>query len=353
MLCGRQGHAAVVFRGSLYALGGFDGRKVLCSVERFDGDAWTEVPSLQCPRVSHSAAVYKDALYVIGGLATCHRPIEYDDSAPLSSLCSEPIADVEIFDGIEWRQAPKLLVPRAYHGTTVWDADLDATPKTRPSAPIQSGAPLKAGDKVKLTAEYASHGDASWGPLKPDDVGDLLSVSAICCCVSFNGRTWNYLHAALARAKVERDTGFFVPAGEGTAEAKDRVDDSDESLRWSPFHGREHSTADLLRSAECERGVSQAVATSNRRAFPAAIAPVHAPRHEILPLYQTRSVGELLGIDEPKLSPLIVTVESSPLCTTLAQGDSNSPGSDHHRKAGSKQMQAPSSENPPAHQARA
>jgi hypothetical protein len=122
MLHKRQGLAAVVFRGSLYVLGGFDGRNVLDSVERFDGNKWTLVSSMNCPRVSHSAAVYKNALYVIGGRAPCANR-EYDDHG---RPWFEPIADVECFEGIGWKKAPKLLAPRAYHGNAVWNVDADA-----------------------------------------------------------------------------------------------------------------------------------------------------------------------------------------------------------------------------------
>jgi hypothetical protein len=154
----RQGHAAVVFRGSIYALGGFDGRSVLDSVERFDGNTWTEVPSLNRPRASHSAAVYKNALYVIGGRGACENPIKYDDNQPFNSLCGEPMADVEYFEGIKWKQAPKLVVPRAYHGAAVWDVDSDTSAQRSPSPGSEdtaASAPVQAPTDENLPLHQA------------------------------------------------------------------------------------------------------------------------------------------------------------------------------------------------------
>jgi hypothetical protein len=45
-----------------------------------------------------------------------------------------------------------------------------------PAAKASKAAILKVGDKVILSADYASHGDAASGPLKPGDVGKVIEV---------------------------------------------------------------------------------------------------------------------------------------------------------------------------------
>jgi len=66
---------------------------------------------------------------------------------------------------------------------------------------------LKVGDRVKLTPTFASFGDASDGPLKDGDIGDILGDDQDDkpFNVNFNGKTWFYKAGALCRATSGSD----------------------------------------------------------------------------------------------------------------------------------------------------
>ena len=63
-----------------------------------------------------------------------------------------------------------------------------------------AGEKLEVGDEVSLSVDYASHGDAKGGPLKPGDVGKVVKADADekRYKVSFNGKEWWYGAPALA-----------------------------------------------------------------------------------------------------------------------------------------------------------
>jgi hypothetical protein len=69
--------------------------------------------------------------------------------------------------------------------------------------------PVKIGDKVVLAPDFASHADASGGPLKLGDVGDLFEDdgSSLPCHVRFGERKYWYEREALRVAPVATETG--------------------------------------------------------------------------------------------------------------------------------------------------
>ena len=94
---------------------------------------------------------------------------------------------------------------------------------------------LKVGEKVVLTDDYASHGDASGGPLKPGDVGVLEQDDhdSKPFKVNFNGRSYFYVEAALKRAPAG-GSGGALRAGE---RARVRPVSVDEATRLQAGHG--------------------------------------------------------------------------------------------------------------------
>ena len=74
------------------------------------------------------------------------------------------------------------------------------------------------GDRVRLSADYQRHGDASGGPLKPGDVGEIVSNdgSTVPFKVHFDSRDWWYAEGALqvhAPAPASASTPPPVVAG--------------------------------------------------------------------------------------------------------------------------------------------
>ncbi|KAE9556599.1 hypothetical protein FO519_000005 [Halicephalobus sp. NKZ332] len=94
----RSAHCLVVFRGVLYALGGFQHGSSTSSCEYFDNvsNEWRTAPSMNCERSTFAAAIFNDAIYVIGG-----------HTANVST------ALVEKFDGTQWRIDHSLPKPMA------------------------------------------------------------------------------------------------------------------------------------------------------------------------------------------------------------------------------------------------
>ena len=105
----RFGCGAVVWEGSIYAMGGHDGSNVLRSVERFDGSRWSEAPSMQIRRFGCAAAVFLGSLYAVRGR---------DGSLRLSS--------VEKFDGSQWTAMTGMVNKRYGCATVVWEGCLYA-----------------------------------------------------------------------------------------------------------------------------------------------------------------------------------------------------------------------------------
>ena len=65
----RNGNHLVASNGCLYAMGGYDGKTRLSSVERLNGlgQSWKSVSSMQTPRCWFAAVSFDDVIYVIGG----------------------------------------------------------------------------------------------------------------------------------------------------------------------------------------------------------------------------------------------------------------------------------------------
>ena len=127
---------------------------------------------------------------------------------------------------------------------------------------------LKVGEKVVLADDYASHGDASGGPLKPGDVGTLKQDDhdSKPFKVNFNGRDYWYKEAALKRAPAG---GSRLAARMGAGEEKSSSGESrlrpgarvvlicdDAEADWSGFargasnrlsfsEGSEHTVAEV------------------------------------------------------------------------------------------------------------
>ncbi|XP_050332447.1 kelch-like protein 17 isoform X1 [Bactrocera neohumeralis] len=65
----RNSHSVVELNGKIYAIGGFDGEKLLSSVERYTtSDGWEFVSSLNVGRYGASTVALNGKIYVIGGV---------------------------------------------------------------------------------------------------------------------------------------------------------------------------------------------------------------------------------------------------------------------------------------------
>jgi hypothetical protein len=107
---GREGFAAL--GSDVYATGGYDGSRVLASIERFDGARWSAVGSLSMPRSSHAVASVDlvgtgTGLLVTGGFT------------PGPNSTSRVLAETEIvWPSGQVGAAPPLVEARAYHTAT-------------------------------------------------------------------------------------------------------------------------------------------------------------------------------------------------------------------------------------------
>ncbi|XP_021913800.1 kelch-like protein 10 [Zootermopsis nevadensis] len=75
----RQGHSCVVFRGSLYVLGGYSDTRDALNTEKYDpeNNTWTEIPDMNYHSTCLKAEVIDDTLFIIDGfLKKC---IAYSD----------------------------------------------------------------------------------------------------------------------------------------------------------------------------------------------------------------------------------------------------------------------------------
>jgi membrane protein implicated in regulation of membrane protease activity len=105
------------------------------------------------------------------------------------------------------------------------------------------GGRLQVGERVKLTPNYSSFDDASDGPLKPGDVGELVQDDhdSKPFEVSFNGTTWYYAEAALCRADGEAAaTKTTVSVGDVVTFGID--DSAVSSAQWAGCPGTSGST---------------------------------------------------------------------------------------------------------------
>jgi len=86
--------------------------------------------------------------------------------------------------------------PRLLERTTL--RQISSTSSVASSKPTTGGRPTK-GDKVVLAPDFEIYGDASNGPLKPGDVGDVFEddKSSMPCHVRFEGRQYWYKREAL------------------------------------------------------------------------------------------------------------------------------------------------------------
>ncbi|XP_078493949.1 kelch-like protein 12 [Ciona intestinalis] len=77
--------AAVVFNNAIYAIGGYDGKQRLKSVEKYnvDDDTWVYVENMNKERSRHAACVAQNKIYVVGGVDSNSKIVKsiecYDD----------------------------------------------------------------------------------------------------------------------------------------------------------------------------------------------------------------------------------------------------------------------------------
>ena len=70
--CGRCGHTTVLYNSSLFVFGGYDGKKWLNDLHKFDTNSlvWSQPRALgTAPSVRqyHAACISKDSMYIFGG----------------------------------------------------------------------------------------------------------------------------------------------------------------------------------------------------------------------------------------------------------------------------------------------
>ncbi|MEI7901995.1 MAG: leucine-rich repeat protein, partial [bacterium] len=104
----RNGLAAGVLNGALYAVGGADGSNAKTNVYRYNGTNWTEVAGLPAVRSSLAAGVMNGALYAIGG---------YNGGA---------VTNVYRYNGTNWAEVAGLPFARYVLAAGVLDAKLYA-----------------------------------------------------------------------------------------------------------------------------------------------------------------------------------------------------------------------------------
>ncbi|XP_078491173.1 kelch-like protein 12 [Ciona intestinalis] len=91
----RQWFVAVVFNNVVYAIGGYDGKQSLKSVEKYnvDDDTWVYVENMNIERHAHAACVAQNKIYVVGGLDSGNKVVKsiecYDDQTDKWSVVGE------------------------------------------------------------------------------------------------------------------------------------------------------------------------------------------------------------------------------------------------------------------------
>jgi hypothetical protein len=132
------------------------------------------------------------------------------------AVCNDPIDRRHIVVaggfGVGKRTASLLLMQAVQ---LLWKMARPTAPAAKKGAGSFVGAAGRPqlGDKVMLTADYASHGDASGGPLKPGDVGTVKQDdhAGSPFHVEFNGRTWWYREGAVQKAVPAPSTPVCNP----------------------------------------------------------------------------------------------------------------------------------------------
>nr|XP_054934323.1 kelch-like protein 10 [Dermacentor andersoni] len=104
-----------LFAGKIYVSGGFNGQKVLTSVEEYtpSRNMWCLVRQLPSPRCSHQMAVLGGRIYVIGG---------YDGRRRLSSV----LASREGEGPLWWRSVTPMRIGRSTFAVALFDDELYA-----------------------------------------------------------------------------------------------------------------------------------------------------------------------------------------------------------------------------------
>lgn len=109
MRCARSDFAAVAYKGTIIAIGGFNGDEQLSSIEQYDpqSDTWTMIGNLVTPRSGVSAEVVDDKLFVFGG---------YDGIERLDSVeCFTLGLNNKFF----WHNVPSMTIHRSNFATSV------------------------------------------------------------------------------------------------------------------------------------------------------------------------------------------------------------------------------------------
>jgi hypothetical protein len=101
MITPRYNHNVIVYKGLLYSAGGRNGTGTLTSVETYNGVSWSNIQSMTRARETHGMVVYNDNIYVIGG---------------------DGINSLEQFNGINWTSsATNIPTTRFYFSVCVYN----------------------------------------------------------------------------------------------------------------------------------------------------------------------------------------------------------------------------------------
>lgn len=128
----RFAHASAVLGSKLFVFGGFDPYTcALCSAEMWDGRRWIELRSMHHARTYHAAIAFKGDVWAIGGKGT-NTVESYDPHTDKWTLrpslkcfrkhCRAVVFDgklhvigdvpqVEVFDGRGWEEVPEMKLP--------------------------------------------------------------------------------------------------------------------------------------------------------------------------------------------------------------------------------------------------
>ncbi len=111
----REALAACVLDGRIYVFGGYDGDRLLPTVEVYDPatDTWTQASDMPWGRFDHSASVVDEKVYFFGGAA---RPVAF-----MSQVVGvyDPATDT-------WTTAADFPTPRWNHTAAVVDGKIYA-----------------------------------------------------------------------------------------------------------------------------------------------------------------------------------------------------------------------------------
>ncbi|KAH7956418.1 hypothetical protein HPB52_009257 [Rhipicephalus sanguineus] len=157
-------------RRRIYVSGGFDGQRVLNSVEMYtpSRDTWCLVRQLPSPRCSHQMAVLGDRMYVIGGYDGRRRLST--DGVLLGYVCGVFLAPFLVMCGgdegaLFWRHASPMRIGRSTFAAALFDGELY----------VMGGF-----DGMGTTAEVERYSPSSdsWRPVVP--LNEAVSAAAAC-----------------------------------------------------------------------------------------------------------------------------------------------------------------------------